>query len=282
MHISKKLFGILVFLSTILIVTFGYAEDFDILDFMPAILGSKHRQPSGIWRPSPGTSWQWQLTGTIDTSFNVKMYDIDLFDAPQEVINELHAKGRIVICYFCAGSWENWRPDANQFPDSVKGNTLSGWPDEMWLDIRRLDVLGPIMRARMDLALQKGCDGLEPDNIDGYTNNTGFGFSADDQLSYNKWLANEAHSRNLSIGLKNDLDQVTDLLTYFDWALNEQCFEYDECDALAPFVQAGKAVFGVEYTGDPSVFCPEANAAGFDWLKKHLDLDAWCIDCHDY
>ena len=282
MHLPNKLVGILVFLSILLIGAVGYAEDFDILDFMPAILASKHSQPSDVWRPSPGTSWQWQLTGTIDTSFNVEMYDIDLFDTPQAVINELHAKGRIVICYFCAGSWEDWRSDANQFPDSVKGNTLSGWPDEKWLDIRRLDVLGPIMRARMDLALQKKCDGLEPDNIDGYTNNTGFDLSAEDQLNYNKWLANEAHARNLSIGLKNDLDQVIDLLPYFDWALNEQCFEYDECDALAPFVQAGKAVFGVEYTGDPSVFCPEANAAGLDWLKKKLNLNAWRIDCHDY
>ena len=282
MQLIRKMARILVLLSTLLPGAAVHAEDFDILDFMPAIMAARHNQPPDVWRPSPGTSWQWQLTGNIDTTFNVQMYDIDLFDAPQSVINELHAKGRIVICYFSVGSWEEWRPDANQFLKIVKGNDLSGWPDEKWLDIRRLDLLGPIMRARMDLAVQKGCDGLEPDNIDGYSNNTGFDLTAADQLNYNQWLANEAHARKLSIGLKNDLDQVTDLLEYFDWALNEECFRYEECDRLLPFVQAGKAVFGVEYDGDPILFCPEANGMGFDWLKKDLDLDAWRIDCHDY
>lgn len=108
------------------------------------------------------------------------MYDIDLFDTPQEIIDELHSQGRVVICYFRAGSWEDWRPDADQFPDSVKGNNLSGWEGERWLDIRRLDVLGPIMRARMDVAVQNGCDGLEPDNVDGYSNYTGFDLTVAD------------------------------------------------------------------------------------------------------
>ncbi len=47
--------------------------------------------------------------------------------------------------------------------------------------------------------------------------------------------------------LKNDLGQVRDLLPYFDAALNEQCFQYDECNRLRPFMSAGKAVFTVEY-----------------------------------
>jgi hypothetical protein len=282
MRYIQRLAGILLFLSILDLGTVAHAEDFDILDVMPAVLAARHNKLPDVWRPSPGTSWQWQLTGSIDTSLDVQMYDIDLFEAPQSVIDELHNKGRIVICYFSAGSWEDWRPDANQFPESVKGNDLGGWPGEKWLDIRQLDVLGPLMHARMDLAVQKGCDGLEPDNIDGYTNSTGFALDAADQLAYNKWLADEAHARKLSIGLKNDLDQVTALLSYFDWALNEECFQYDECDALLPFVQAGKAVFGVEYTGNPEVFCPEANAMGLDWLKKNLNLDAWRVDCNGY
>lgn len=226
-----------------------------------------------VWQPSPGTSWQWQIKGTIDTSFDVDMYDIDLFDTPQSTIDALHAQGRIVICYFSAGSWENWRPDANAFPEAVKGRS-NGWPGEKWLDIRAIDALAPIMSARMDLAVRKGCDGVEPDNIDGYTNNTNFPLTDQHQLNYNIWLAREAHARGLSIGLKNDLDQVEELEPWFDWALNEQCYEYNECDLLTPFINAGKAVFGVEYTGDTSTFCPELNALNFDWLKKDLDLEA--------
>lgn len=231
------------------------------------------------WLPEPGTSWQWQLSGTIDTSLDVMMYDIDLFDVPQSVINQLHQDGRIVICYFSAGSWEEWRPDAAKFPAQVIGNPLDGWAGEKWLDIRQLDVLLPLMEERLDLAVTKGCDGVEPDNVDGYTNNTGFPLSYDDQLVYNRSLAEQAHQRGLSIGLKNDLGQIPDLVTDFDWALNEQCFQYNECDALMPFIQAGKAVFGVEYELPVDVFCPQANALDFDFLKKHWNLDAWRIPC---
>lgn len=232
-----------------------------------------------IWQPPPGTTWQWQLSGAIDTSFAVEMYDIDLFDSPQATIDKLHQDGRVVICYFSAGSWEAWRDDADTFPAGVKGKTLDGWPDEKWLDIRQIDQLSPVMTARLDLAVTKNCNGVEPDNVDGYANDSGFPLTGADQLAYNRWLAQQAHQRGLSIGLKNDLDQIPDLLADFDWALNEQCFQYDECDTLLPFVEAGKAVFGVEYSGDAGLFCPQANQMGFSWLKKSLDLDAPRLDC---
>lgn len=236
--------------------------------------------PSGNWwQPSPGTSWQWQLSGTLDTSLDVEMYDVDLEDTPQTTIDQLHSDGRVVICYFSAGSWESYRDDADLFPPEVIGLEMDGWPDEKWLDIRQIDQLGPIMEARLDKAVQKGCDGVEPDNVDGYTNNSGFPLTYQDQLNYNLWLAQEAHERNLSIGLKNDLDQVEDLVDSYDWALNEQCFQYNECDLLTPFIEAGKAVFGVEYSGDMTVFCPQANGMNFDWLYKNLDLDAYRESC---
>ncbi len=186
-----------------------------------------------------------------------------------------------MICYLSAGSWEDWRPDAGFYPPGVLGNPLDGWPGERWVDIRRLDILGPILEARLDLAESKGCTGVEPDNVDAYQNDSGFPLQAADQLVFNRWLASEAHQRGLSVGLKNDLDQVPDLVGGFDWALNEQCYEYSECDLLQPFIDAGKAVFGVEYNGDELVFCPYFNALGYSWLKKDLDLGAWRIDCHD-
>ena len=234
-----------------------------------------------IWQPGPGTSWQWQLQGAIDTSFDVAMYDIDLFDSSGTLIGSLQGDGRIVICYFSAGSWEDWRADADDFPASVKGNPLDGWPGEKWLDVRDLAALGPIMIARMDLAVSKGCDGVEPNNVDGCSNNSGFPLNAQDQLDYNIWLAARAHERGLSIGLKNDLDQIVSLEPHFDWALNEQCFAYDECEMLLPFVQAGKAVFGVEYEGDPDEYCPASIGLNLDWLQKNMDLDAWRVSCRE-
>ena len=231
------------------------------------------------WRPVPGTTWQWQLSGRIVTSIDVAMYDVDLVETPVAVIESLHRAGRAVVCYFSAGSWEDWRPDQGAFPEAVKGKALSGWPGERWLDVRRLDLLAPVMEARLDLAVARGCDGVEPDNVDGYDNDTGFPLTAADQIRYNTWLAERAHERGLSVGLKNDLGQVRALEPLFDWALNEQCFEYDECPALFPFVSAGKAVFGVEYRGDPGSFCPQAVEWGFSWLRKRPALGAWAIPC---
>jgi hypothetical protein len=232
--------------------------------------------PAGaIWHPAPGTSWQWQLSGTIDTSFDVAMYDVDLFETPQATIDALHAAGRRVICYVDAGSWEPGRPDAAQFPAAVLGKALVGWPDEKRLDVRDPRVRA-LIDARFDVAVSKRCDGVEPDNVDGYANDTGFPLTAGDQLAFDGGLAADAHARGLSVGLKNDLDQIPDLIGGVDWALDEQCFQYSECDALAPFVTAGKAVFEVEY-GAPSLattICPMANTRNFDTLIKNLALDA--------
>jgi hypothetical protein len=103
------------------------------------------------------------------------------------------------------------------------------------------------MKNRLDLAKQKGCDGVEPDNMDGYSNNSGFTLTASDQLDFNRFMAKEAHARKLSIGLKNDLNQIKQLVDDFDFAVNEQCFEYSECAQLTPFIQKNKAVLNAEY-----------------------------------
>lgn len=228
----------------------------------------------GWWRPAPGVRWQWQLSGNLDQSVDVEMYDIDLMEVSASEIASLKTAGRKVICYFSAGSWEAWRDDISLIPEASIGSVMDGWPDERWLDISDIAALEPVMTGRLDAAVTNGCDGVEPDNVDGYQNQSGFDLSANDQLLYNQWLATQAHQRGLSIGLKNDLDQIVQLEPYFDWALNEQCFEMAECGLLAPFIAAGKAVFGVEYNLPTSEFCSQANSLNFDWLLKNLALDA--------
>lgn len=232
-----------------------------------------------IWVPPQRTSWQWQLNGRVNQSYDVDMYDIDLFETDPSVVLSLHDQGKRVICYFSAGSLEQWRPDASAFPPSVIGKPLAGWPGERWLDIRKIDIVGPIMAARLDLCREKGFDGVETDNIEGYTNDTGFPLTYEDQLKYNAFLAHEAHARGLSIGLKNDLDQIPDLVHLFDWALNEQCFQFDECHKLMPFIEAGKAVFHVEYKLPAKRFCSAANELNFNSLKKRRSLKAWRKAC---
>lgn len=69
-----------------------------------------------IWQPAPGIDWQWQLSGRLDTGVDVPVYDIDGFDHTAATVAGLHDDGRKVICYLSTGAWEDWRPDAADFP----------------------------------------------------------------------------------------------------------------------------------------------------------------------
>jgi len=231
--------------------------------------------------PPPQTTWQWQLTGTINENVSVQMIDIDLFDSSAALVGRLKNKGIKVICYFSAGSYENWRPDASQFPSATLGNPMDGWAGERWLNVKRRDLLLPIMKARLDLAVQKGCDGVEPDNVDVWTNNAEAGLSvtATDQLLYNRALATEAHARGLSIALKNDGEQASQLVGDFDFSINEQCVEQDNCDDLTPFITANKAVFNCEYSVSVSTMCAETKPRKFSSIKKSLSLGASFTTC---
>lgn len=250
-----------------------------LFSFYMVMPKSSENMPHVIWQPTPSTTWQIQLMDKMDVSVSGDVYDIDLFDTPAETIKQLHQQGRKVICYFSAGTYESWRPDAHLYPKKIKGNPLPEWPGEQWLDIRRIDLLGPILRSRFNLAKEKGCDAVDPDNVDGYQNDTGFSLAYLDQLRFNQWLSNEAHERELSIGLKNDLEQIPDLLPYFDFTINESCFEYDECHSLLPFIKNNKAVFGIEYNTDPATFCPIAKKMKLSTIKKRKTLDAWRVVC---
>ena len=222
--------------------------------------------------------WQWQLTTPVDLSVNVPVYDIDGFDNSAAVVRELHGRNRRVICYINVGAAENFRPDYTAFPPGVLGRR-NGWPGERWLDIRRVDVLGPIMAKRFDMCRAKGFDAVEPDLVEGYAESTGFPLTAADQLRYNRFIAGLAHDRGMSVGLKNDLKQIPALLADFDFAVNEQCAEFGECHLLAPFVNAGKAVLHVEYKLPTSKFCAETKALGFSSMRKRLPLGPWRQPC---
>jgi hypothetical protein len=244
--------------------------------------------PDGTWyKPDVSSTWQLQLQGTINTGYDVDIYDIDLFETPDQTIADLHAAGRKVICYFSGGSYEPWRSDASQFDAADLGYVMDGWPDERWLDIRSSSVR-EIMLQRLDLAVSKACDGVDVDNMDGYTNDPGFPLTSDDQLAYNRFIANAAHERNLAVALKNDLDQIEALVDYFDLAVNEECFEYDECDLLDPFVQQGKPVLQVEYeqayVNDPAArasMCAQSLDLDFSTLILPMDLDdAFRFSCN--
>jgi hypothetical protein len=231
------------------------------------------------WNPKPTTKpWQWQLQGKIDLSVKAPVYDIDMDVGPGNVAR-IHAQHDRAICYVDVGSWEPYRADADKFPKRILGRHFPGFPEERWLDIRALGVLKPIMRKRFDTCRAKGLDAVEPDNVEGYANNTGFPLTAKDQLRFNTWVANAVHARGMAVGLKNDLGQVKRLLPYFDFEINEQCFQYDECGVLERFIDAGKPVYGAEYELRRSKFCSKSIDLGFSTIRKNYSLRAYRRTC---
>jgi hypothetical protein len=257
---------------------------------------------SPCWHPALNSRWQYQLqgvsayasTGGINVGISATpftggaavvptIFDIDLFvDATVSgnnstlntaAVNAIHANGGKAICYVSAGTFEPFRADVAAFPDSVKGKSVSGFKEEKWLDIRQTSVLLPIMDARVTKCAQAGFDGVEWDNVDGFSNKSGFPLTANDQLFYNASLANLAHSHGLTVALKNDVEQLADLNAYFDYAVNEQCEQYSECGGYTTyFISSGKTVFQVEYKLTLSKFCTAANSANRNAIKKTFDL----------
>ncbi len=234
--------------------------------------------PDAAWSPEPRSPWQWQLAGTPEIEPSIHIYGMDGQGTPERVVREFGRQGKRTICYINVGALETWRPDANRIPPGAVGQPVAGWNDEYWLDIRQIDVLSSVMARRMDECARKGFDAVEADNVDAYVHSTGFPLGPQDQIRYNTAVAALAHERGLSVALKNDVGQIAQLEPYFDFAINESCFVYDECSGYAPFVDANKAVFNVEYEETPDR-CRRAAELGLSSMRKNRELDAWRKTC---
>lgn len=238
--------------------------------------------PEGGGRePRAGASFQWQLSGyPPDLTVDAEVYDLDLVDTPDEALAELRGRGATTVCYFSAGTYEEFREDAEGFPEDTRGEPLPDFPDERWLDVRRIADLAPVIEARLDLCAARGFDAVELDNVDAYANDSGFDLTAEDQLEFNRWLAAEARERGLSPGLKGTAELAGDLVDDFDWALVEQCIQYEECEAFRPFVDEDKAVFIVEYEGTEEEVCRRASELdGMTVVRADYALDGPVDPC---
>lgn len=244
------------------------------------------------WTGKVGDSWDCVLDNPprkIDSK--TKIYDIDLFDSSTELIKDLHSKNKVVICYFSAGTFEEWRPDADNFTSSELGEPLHEWEGERWVNISSATVF-EIMQKRILLAKEKGCDAIDPDNIDAYDHKTGLKLTKSDSIVYVKKLSKFAKKHDLAIGLKNGGDIVKKVLSYVDFSVQEQCGQYKECKQYQSFVKAKKPVFHIEYPPKkpkrnkihwPSKtykkFCTFKNTDGFSTILKQWNLNEWVYHC---
>lgn len=245
--------------------------------------------------------------------------DVDLFDAKKETIRAYREKGKIVSCYISVGTIEDWRADVQSNPKAwrkVSGNLMGSWPGETWIDIRKLDDLAPLMEKRIELAVEKGCDALEPDNMDCWLADRtqlvtcGGGIAQacspdiqtydpknvsthefrNAQIEYLTWLADTAHSHNLAIGYKNNFLLAEELMGRYDFAVAEGA--YDALACFQPFVEDGKPVFVHDYTVSPKRFSNDTllstmsqeefcrrSVNGSDWMWTNDNGSAFCKLC---
>jgi hypothetical protein len=246
---------------------------------LAAIAGFAHltrpgpaRAAGGWWTPPQQLTWFWQLQGKVKNDKPVLAYDIDGFENSAAEVAALHAQGKRAICYIDVGTAENFRPDYSSFPKSVMGRS-NGWPGEKWLDIRELGVLEPIMSARFRMCAEKGFDAVEPDNIEAFSNKSGFPITARQQLAFNEWIADQTHTFGMAVLQKNDGEQAQALQPYFDGALDEQCNQYRECAAFNPYLMAGKPVLNAEYHHSTTSFCAADGAAGIMGARYSVSLN---------
>jgi len=235
------------------------------------------------WQPQAGVTFSIILSAapaTIDTPAQV--VDVDLFDIGKQTVSALKAQGKRVVCYMSAGSWENWRPDKNDFPPEVIGKKYDGWAGERWLDTRNIAALAPIMRARLNRCRRKGFDAVDPDNVDSYQADTGFPITRSDSIRYLKFLAREAHKRGLGIGLKNASEISRFVLSNMDFAVTEDCYAQGWCRNSRNFIAVDKPVFAIEYTDNNinfNGFCRQSAKLGLSPIYKRRNLGVWEKRC---
>lgn len=282
----------------------------------PPYISPTPNMSTPLWTPKVNDTWQITLlqppllaADLKSTTPDVAIFDVDLFDTPLATIEALHNLGKKVICYFSAGSFEDWRPDAGSFRAADKGKELDGWPGETWLNINSESVRD-IMKSRMQLASDKRCDGVDPDNVDAYVslrevianvtltcvqdNDNGLDLTTDDAIALIEFLSSIARPLNLSLGLKNAERIIPAVLPLVDFSVNEECVQNDECEKFQVFIETAKPVLHIEYPNkdadsDSGVqtklvneLCGkdgDTNISGFSTVLKRMNLDGWVEYC---
>ncbi|KAF2847813.1 carbohydrate-binding module family 1 protein [Plenodomus tracheiphilus IPT5] len=239
---------------------------------------------------SRGQKFQIVLLGVPDVSkmplapTDAPVWDIDLFDSPASTITSLKTSGKNVICYFSAGTGEDWRDDYKDFSSADLGKVLPQWPNEKWIRTGSPQIR-KIMAKRIKLAADKGCDAIDPDNTDGYQNDNGLNLKNTDAVAYMRWMHDEAAKYGMQIGLKNSLDILNDVSSFVDFAVNEQCAQLGECSTYANFLASGKPVFQIEYPQPLNaqavngVSCKGPSVAGLSTILKDLTLNGIAYYC---
>lgn len=203
---------------------------------------------SGVLLPPPNGVLDYQLGGAYPPAEDVVAVSRDRTDAP--------VPGLYNICY--VNGFQSQPGEADLWLDEHPSLVLrdgSGtpvvdpeWPDEFVLDISTPDrrtELAAVVGPWIDGCARDGFQAVEIDNLDTFTRFPDR-VREDDAVAMARVLADRAHADGLAIGQKN----AAELLPLreesgLDFAVVEQCNEFDECDEFTSTY--GELVYVVEY-----------------------------------
>ncbi|WP_420415471.1 endo alpha-1,4 polygalactosaminidase [Roseibium sp.] len=229
-----------------------------------------------------GDRWDWQLSGPVDLDRDVEMLALNPDLVTRDQLQVLRSQGIMAACNVSIGTVTDTSADKAAFPVAVVGKNRDGHSGEQYLDIRRLDVLVPLMTKRFLACKAKGFTAVEPDNMDVYEKDSGFALSAKDAIQYATTLAHVAHGLGLRIAQKNAPELTGALLPHFDFAITDRCYQDGWCEQIAAYPRADKPAFNAEYTDADIDFgkaCAEGARLNINMIQKDPDLAAPVVTC---
>ncbi|WP_435888337.1 endo alpha-1,4 polygalactosaminidase [Streptomyces niveus] len=235
------------------------------------LLASSSAGASAAAAPLPPVhaGFDYQIGGGYTPPAGVSVVSRDREDSP--------AAGLYNICYVNAfqvqpDELDEWAPDL--LLRDANGDVII---DEEW-DEAILDVSTPAKRDRIaakvngwiDGCASSGFQAVEPDNYDSYERSLGqFGSAA--AREFITLLSRHAHDKGLAIGQKNtaDLAEFRDD-TGLDFAIVEECGEYEECDSFTEYF--GDNVIVIEYTAGGLATACEGWGDRLSIVRRDLDV----------
>ncbi|GGN63100.1 hypothetical protein GCM10011579_031000 [Streptomyces albiflavescens] len=201
--------------------------------------------PKGVELPPLHVGFDYQIGGAYPPPPGVRIVSRDRTASP--------APGLYNICY--VNAFQAQPDERKQWPADLLLRDTQGRVvvDRDWGEAL-LDIGAPAKRKRVaeqvnrwiDGCADKGFDAVEADNYDSYTRSRHL-LTADDATAFITLLSSHAHARHLAIGQKNTVELAgLRARTGLDFAVAEECGEYDECGTYAKAFHDRVVV--VEYT----------------------------------
>ena len=202
--------------------------------------------PPHLDRTGHPMRWDWQIGRTTPLQRTgrdaVDIYDIDGFLTTPAEVGAIRSSWQAstlahprTVCYLDL-AWEDYRPDATPgtaFPAAALGNVYFGFPEERWVDLRRLDALKPMLRERIGMCARKGFDAVELDDIDSFDPPavTGFRLTPGDAQNLLAYAFDEIYRAGMTGLWKNSPYLSWWGRPYADGAVVEECYLNHACFA---------------------------------------------------